>query len=259
MIYRKELDSSGQALLTSHPQFLLTEMRSGTVLFLCLCLCLFQASSHQWNKRNKHKHKHKKKENVSFSCAYACALTSVNQALPFVHSYSTSLFTVITSEKAADFQNRLSLQCESLLVGSVGGRCRTQQQPGRWKRITFCGRYLCFSFTGMIRDSSVFPSELHRGAKCGCCGSQKKKLSPSSPKKRKFLSLPIKRLARQQVQLPCFLLTWYMYPDPGPLASENSDQMIRFNLFRFLSGKKCSSICPEKVTENSIQMVNTPC
>ena len=30
----------------------------------------------------------------------------------------------------------------------------------------------------------------------------------------------------------------YMYPDPGPLASENSDQMIRFNLFRFLSGRK---------------------
>ena len=29
-----------------------------------------------------------------------------------------------------------------------------------------------------------------------------------------------------------------MNPDPGPLASENSDQMIRFNLFRFLSGKK---------------------
>ena len=29
-----------------------------------------------------------------------------------------------------------------------------------------------------------------------------------------------------------------MYPDPGPLASESSDQMIRFSLFRFLSGKK---------------------
>ena len=44
-----------------------------------------------------------------------------------------------------------------------------------------------------------------------------------------------------------------MYPDPGPLASE---QIIRFNLFRFLSGKKCSSICPEKATGNFIQMVN---
>ena len=32
--------------------------------------------------------------------------------------------------------------------------------------------------------------------------------------------------------------------------------MIRFNLFCFLSGKKCISICPEKATENSIQMVN---
>ena len=32
-IYRIELDSSGQALLTSHPSFLLAERRSGTVLF----------------------------------------------------------------------------------------------------------------------------------------------------------------------------------------------------------------------------------
>ena len=49
-----------------------------------------------------------------------------------------------------------------------------------------------------------------------------------------------------------------MCPDPGPL-SESSDQMIRFNLFRFLNGKRCSSICPEKPTENSIQMVSAPC
>ena len=100
-IYRTELDSSEQALLTSHPPFWLTERRSGTVLFLDLCLRLFQASSHQWNKRNKHKHKHKKRKmfpflvlilvlispqcTLAFSCAYACAyacayLTSVNQA-----------------------------------------------------------------------------------------------------------------------------------------------------------------------------------
>ena len=53
-----------------------------------------------------------------------------------------------------------------------------------------------------------------------------------------------------------------MYPDPGPLASETSDQMIRFNLFRFLNGKKVA-ICPEKkkkkTNENSIQMVSPPC
>ena len=48
------------------------------------------------------------------------------------------------------------------------------------------------------------------------------------------------------------------YPDPGPLASETSHQMIRFNPLRFLGAKKCSSICPEKTTENSIQMVSAP-
>lgn len=36
------------------------------------------------------------------------------------------------------------------------------------------------------------------------------------------------------------------YPDPGPLASEASDQMIRFDPFRFFSAKKCRFICSEK-------------
>ena len=82
-----ELDSSGQALLTSHPPFLSTERRSGTVSlwlvgFRRLYLFLFHASSHQWNKRNKDKRKQKKKENVSFSCAYACAyFTSVHTSV----------------------------------------------------------------------------------------------------------------------------------------------------------------------------------
>ena len=58
-IYRTELDSSGQALLTSHPPF-------------------FVDREEIWNS-NKHKHKHKKKESVSFSSAYACTyFTSVH-------------------------------------------------------------------------------------------------------------------------------------------------------------------------------------
>ena len=40
--------------------------------------------------------------------------------------------------------------------------------------------------------------------------------------------------------------------------SETSNQMIRLNPFRFLGEKKCSSICPKKSTENSIQMVSAP-
>ena len=139
------------------------------------------------------------------------------------------------------FPKRLSLQCEYLLVGSVGGRFRTQQQPCRWKRITFCGQYFCISFTCMIRDSSVLPSELHRGKKCGCwllvsqtnCGChsrQKKKLTPSSPKNHNFLSCPIKRLARQEVQPPCFLLTW-IEPRPRPTG-----------IWKFQSNDKIQSI-----------------
>ena len=59
-------------------------------------------------------------------------------SVPFVHSYSARLFAVILPRKNAKdlkdvgrFPKLLSLQCEYLLVGSVGGRFRTQQQPCR--------------------------------------------------------------------------------------------------------------------------------
>ena len=59
-------------------------------------------------------------------------------SVPFVHSYSARLFTVILPRKNAKglkdggrFPKRLSLQCESLPVGGVGGRFRTQHQPCR--------------------------------------------------------------------------------------------------------------------------------
>ena len=58
--------------------------------------------------------------------------------LPEFHSYSARLFTVILPRKNAKdlkdigrFPKRLSLQCVSLLVVSVGGRFITQMQPCR--------------------------------------------------------------------------------------------------------------------------------
>ena len=90
-------------------------------------------------------------------------------SVPFVHSYSARLFTVILPRKNATdlkdggrFPKRLSLQCESLLVGIVLADVSEHNS----NRITLCGRHLCFSFTCMIRDSGVLPSELHRGKKC---------------------------------------------------------------------------------------------
>ena len=44
-----------------------------------------------------------------------------------------------------------------------------------------------------------------------------------------------------------FLVDVTQTADRGLLASETFDQMIRLNLFRFLSAKKCSSVCPEKI------------
>ena len=82
---------------------------------------------------------------------------------------SARLLTVVLPRKNAKdlkdggrFPKRLSIQCVSLLVGIIGGGFRTLLQPCRWKRIKFCGRHLCFSFTCVIRDSE-HASELQRG------------------------------------------------------------------------------------------------
>ena len=87
-------------------------------------------------------------------------------SVPFVHSYrilqcqalhgNTSRKNAIDLKDGGRFPKRLSLQCDSLLVGSVGGRFRTQQQPCRWKRIAFCGRYFCFSLLAWFGIPACF-------------------------------------------------------------------------------------------------------
>ena len=139
---------------------------------------------------------------------------------------------------ARRFPKRLSLQCVSLLVGSVGRRFRTQLQ--------------CFRLSYIVRKMWMliagFPDEIWM------LQQPEKKLSPSSPKKNNnFPSRPMKRQARQEFLFD--KICTQTNPDPGPLASENSDQMIRFNLFYFLCGKKVQFRLSRKTTENSIQMV----
>ena len=59
-------------------------------------------------------------------------------SVPFLHSYSARLLTVILPRKNSKdledgdrFPKRLSLQCVFSLIGSVGGRFTTQLQPCR--------------------------------------------------------------------------------------------------------------------------------
>ena len=118
-----------------------------------------------------------------------------------------------------------------------------------------------------LSHSSVLPPELHRGKKCGCwllvsltkCGcysSVKEEINAFSKKKKTISKLSDKTSSTRGSSDVMFLVDMICTQTPGSLASENSDQMMRFNLFRFLSEKKRSSICPEKTTENSIQMVS---
>ena len=199
-----------------------------------------------------------------------------NISVPFLHFYSVRLFTVILPRKNAKdlkdggrFPKRLSWQYVSLLVGSVGGRFRTQLQPCRWKRITFCGRYLRFSFTRMIRASSVLPPELHRGkkcgcwllvsrTKCGCCSSQKKKLSPSSPKKTPRFSKPSDKMSSTTGSSATMFLDMICTQTPTRWHPKIPIKWYGSIYFVSLVEKKCSTICPEKVTKNFILMVNAP-
>ena len=108
--------------------------------------------------------------------------------------------------------------------------------------------------------------ELHRGKqcgcwllvslmKCGCCSRQKDEIIAVFYKKNNFPIRPIKRLAQQEVQPPCFLVICTQCP-----ANWHPKLPIKwYDLIYFVSlvEKRCSSICAEKkTTENSIQMVS---
>ena len=81
---------------------------------------------------------------------------------PFVHSYSARLFTVILLRKNAKdmkdggrFPKRFSLQCVSLLVGSVGGRFRTQLQLTKTSYVLWSVLVFFFDIPACFRLSYI--------------------------------------------------------------------------------------------------------
>ena len=120
---------------------------------------------------------------------------------------------------AADFRN--VYRCNvSFLIGSIGGRLRTQLQPSWWRIIKFCGWYLCFSCTCMIRASSLLLSYIE-GKHCECWllffSDETWMLQQPNRwncrlllQKNNFPSRPIKRLARQEVQRSRHVSWWYV-------------------------------------------------
>ena len=111
----------------------------------------------------------------------------------------------------------------------------------------------------MIQNFSVPPPELYRGkkcgcwllvsrTKCGCCSSQMKKLPTPSDKTSSTTgssaTMFLVDMICTQTPAHCHLkipIKWYGSIHCVSLVEE-----------------KCSSICPEEATENSIQMVNAP-
>ena len=170
---------------------------------------------------------------------------------------------------AADFQNvyrcNASL-CSSVVLADVSDH---NEQPCRWKRITFCGRYLCFSFTCMIRDSGVLPSELHCGKKFECwflgrnvevAATKRRNCRLLLQTKPNFSSRPIKRLARQEVQPGAmFLVDMICTQTPAHWHLKIPIKWYGSIYFVSLLEKSAVPFVQKKATENSIQMVNAQC
>ena len=157
-------------------------------------------------------------------------------SVPFVHFYSARPFMVILPRKNAKdlkdggrFPKRLSLQCVSLLVGSVGGRFRTQLQPCRWKRIKFCGRYLCFLLLAWFGIPACFRLSYIVGKNVDAdCWFPWRNVDAAAAKRRNYRVLLQKKKIFQVVRLNIkhdrqfsrHVSCWHdMYPEPGLLAS----------------------------------------
>ena len=125
---------------------------------------------------------------------------------------------------AADFQNVYCYNvclCSSVVLADV---LEHNCNPAGENELCFVVGTCVF-----LSHSSVLPPELHRGKKCGCwllvslmkCGCC------SSLKEEKTISKSSNKMSSMRGS-----------SDPGSLASGNSDEMIWFNLFCFLRGKK---------------------
>ena len=151
---------------------------------------------------------------------------------------------------AADFQNVYRYYvclCSSVVLADV---LEHNCNPAGENWITFCGRFLS--------HSSVLPSELHRGKKCGCwllvsltkcgCCSSLKEAIVAFSKKKKTISKSSDKTSstRGSSDATMFLVDMICTQTP---AHWNPKILIKWYgsiYFVSLVEKKCSSICPEK-------------
>ena len=171
-------------------------------------------------------------------------------SVPFVHSYSARLFTVILPRKiwkmAADFQNvylyNVYLCSSVVLVDVLKQNCNPAGENELCFVVGTCV-FLCFHDSGFQRRCfrlsytwekmwmliAGFPEEMWML-------QQPKEANFAFFSKQRAISKSSDKTSSTAGSSAVMFL----------VGIRNSDQMIRFNLFRFLSGKKCSSIRPEK-------------
>ena len=122
-----------------------------------------------------------------------------------------------------------------------------------------------------LSHSSVLLPELHRGkkcgcwllvslTKCGCCSSLKEEIAAFSKKKKTISKSSDKKSSTRPSTRgssdAMFLVDMICTQTPAHWHLKIPIKWYSSIYFVSLVEKKCSSICPEKTTENSIQMVS---
>ena len=161
------------------------------------------------------------------------------------------------------FPKRLSLQCVSLLVGSVGVRFRTQLQLTKTNYVLWSVLVFFFHIPACFRLNYIVGKKcgcwlLVSLTKCECCSSLKEEIVTFSKKKKTISKSSDKTSSTRGSSDAMFLVDMTCAQTPAHWHSKIPIEWYGLIYFVSLVAKKYSSICPEKTTENSIQMVNAP-
>ena len=149
---------------------------------------------------------------------------------------------------AADFQN--VYRCNVCLCSSVVLAGVLEHNCNSPKRITFCGRYLCFSFT--FQPASAWATSWEKMwmliasvslTKCGCCSSLKEEIFAFSKKKKTISKSSYKTSSTRGSSDAMFLVDMICTQTPAHWHPKIPIKWYGSIYFVSLVEKKCPIFC----------------
>ena len=165
---------------------------------------------------------------------------------------------------AADFQNvyrYIVCLCSSVVLADV---LEHNCNPAGENELRFVvGTCVFLSHSSVLRLSYIVGKKcgcrlLVSLTKCGCCSSLKEEIVAFSKKKKTISKSSNKTSSTRGSSDVMFLVDMICTQTPAHWHPKIPIKWYDSIYFVSLVEKKCSSICPEKTTENSIQMVSAP-